>query len=38
MYPAEIVIPMKAELTDNGFEEMNTPADVDNSLKQKAQL
>ena len=33
MYPAEIVIPMKAELTDNGFEEMNTPTDVDNSLE-----
>lgn len=33
MYPAEIVIPMKAELTDNGFEEMNTATDVDNSLE-----
>ena len=32
MYPVEIVIPMKAELTDNGFEEMNTVSDVDNSL------
>ena len=25
MYPEEIVIPMKAELTDNGFEDLNTP-------------
>lgn len=33
MYPAEIVIPMKAELTDNGFEEMNTAGDVDHSLQ-----
>ena len=33
MYPIEIVIPMKAELTDNGFEEMNTAGDVDNSLE-----
>ena len=33
MYPAEIVIPMKAELTDNGFEEMNTATDVNNSLE-----
>lgn len=33
MYPVEIVIPMKAELTDNGFEEMNTISDVDNSLE-----
>ena len=33
MYPVEIVIPMKAELTDNGFEEMNTVSDVDNSLE-----
>ena len=33
MYPVEIVIPMKAELTDYGFEEMNTAGDVDNSLE-----
>ena len=25
MYPEEIVLPMKAELTDNGFEDLNTP-------------
>ncbi|MES2777924.1 MAG: BrxA/BrxB family bacilliredoxin [Bacteroidota bacterium] len=33
MYPAEIVLPMKAELTDNGFEEMQTPAAVEAQLK-----
>jgi bacilliredoxin len=32
MYPAEIVIPMKEELTENGFEEMLTPVDVDQAL------
>jgi putative YphP/YqiW family bacilliredoxin len=34
MYPAEIVIPMKEELTDNGFNELLTPVDVDTQLKQ----
>ncbi len=29
MYPEEIVIPMKEELTDNGFIELLTPAEVD---------
>ncbi len=33
MYPAEIVIPMKSELTDGGFEEMVTAEEVDNTLK-----
>ena len=33
MYPEQIVSPMKAELTNNGFEELLTPADVDNALK-----
>jgi putative YphP/YqiW family bacilliredoxin len=32
MYPAQIVIPMKAELTDNGFEELLSPAEVDEAL------
>src|SRR4051812_48392192 len=32
MYPAEIVIPMKEELTDNGFSELLTAKDVDNQL------
>ena len=34
MYPAEIVIPMKEELTDNGFEDLKTPEQVDAQLKQ----
>jgi len=33
MYPEQIVMPMKAELTDNGFEELVTPEEVDNTLK-----
>lgn len=33
MYPQEIVLPMKEELTDNGFNEMLTSGDVDNQLK-----
>ncbi|HEY6976823.1 MAG TPA: BrxA/BrxB family bacilliredoxin [Chitinophagaceae bacterium] len=32
MYPAEIVTPMKAELTENGFEELVTPEEVDSTL------
>ena len=35
MYPAQIVIPMKEELTDNGFNELLTPDDVEDALKQK---
>jgi len=35
MYPAEIVIPMKEELTEQGFEELLTSADVDNMIAQK---
>jgi putative YphP/YqiW family bacilliredoxin len=33
MYPEEIVIPMKEELTENGFVEMLTASDVENTLK-----
>ena len=33
MYPAEIVMPMKAELTEGGFDEMLTADDVDSTLK-----
>lgn len=33
MYPTEIVAPMKAEVTENGFEELLTPADVDIALQ-----
>ena len=35
MYPAEIVTPMKEELTDHGFTELVTPADVDSQLNKK---
>ena len=31
-YPKEIVLPMKAELTDNGFDDLETPADVEQAL------
>lgn len=32
MYPEEIVTPMKEELTENGFQEMQTPEEVENQL------
>jgi putative YphP/YqiW family bacilliredoxin len=32
MYPEEIVIPMKEELTENGFEELLTTSDVESQL------
>lgn len=35
MYPAEIVLPMKAELTDNGFDEMVSAGEVDQTLAGK---
>lgn len=35
MYPKEIVIPMKEELTDFGFEELLTPQQVDSAVEQK---
>lgn len=34
MYPEEIVIPMKEELTDNGFNELLSATEVDEQLKQ----
>ena len=34
MYPAEIVIPMKEELTDNGFVDLTSPEAVEASLAQ----
>lgn len=34
MYPAEIVIPMKEELTENGFKELLTPDDVERALNE----
>ena len=35
MYPTEIVVPMKEELTENGFTELLTRQDVEEQLKQK---
>ena len=35
MYPEQIVNPMKAELTSNGFQELLSPTDVDNALRQE---
>ncbi|MFW2135188.1 BrxA/BrxB family bacilliredoxin [Chryseobacterium sp. TY4] len=33
MYPADLVLPMKAELTDKGFQDLTTPEQVDQALK-----
>jgi putative YphP/YqiW family bacilliredoxin len=33
MYPEQLVAPMKAELTTQGFKELLTAAEVDNTLK-----
>ncbi len=38
MYPAEIVMPMKEELTENGFNELLTPASVEEALQQPGTL
>ena len=35
MYPAEIVNPMKAEMTAVGFEELLTPANVDTAMNRE---
>jgi len=35
MYPEEIVLPMKEELTDNGFSELLSAKEVDEQLAQK---
>jgi putative YphP/YqiW family bacilliredoxin len=35
MYPEQLVIPMKEELTENGFSEMKTPEEVVNQLEAK---
>ncbi|KQT22345.1 hypothetical protein ASG31_03170 [Chryseobacterium sp. Leaf404] len=34
MYPTDLVMPMKAELTDKGFENLDTPEAVETALKQ----
>lgn len=33
MYPSDLVMPMKAELTDKGFEDLTTPQQVNEALK-----
>jgi putative YphP/YqiW family bacilliredoxin len=35
MYPAEIVLPMKAELTENGFEDLTNAGVVEDTLKKE---
>ncbi len=35
MYPAELVKPMREQLTDNGFNELFSENDVDNLIDQK---
>jgi len=35
MYPAEIVVPMKEELTEHGFEELLTSSDVESQLSKQ---
>jgi putative YphP/YqiW family bacilliredoxin len=35
MYPEQLVIPMKEELTENGFSEMKTPEEVISQLESK---
>ena len=35
MYPAEIVLPMKAELTENGFEDLTSAALVDTAIEKE---
>lgn len=34
MYPADLVMPMKAELTDKGFQDLTSPTQVEEALKQ----
>ncbi|MFV0237962.1 MAG: BrxA/BrxB family bacilliredoxin [Flavobacteriales bacterium] len=35
MYPEELILPMKNELTQNGFEDLNTPESVEAILNKK---
>lgn len=35
MYPEQIVLPMKEELTENGFKELLTSQDVEQAMKEK---
>ena len=38
MYPEEIVVPMKEELTENGFSELLTASEVEAQLNKKGPL
>ena len=35
MYPEDLVMPMKHELTDKGFQDLTTPEEVDNAIKKQ---
>ncbi|GGF06480.1 putative bacilliredoxin, YphP/YqiW family [Chishuiella changwenlii] len=35
MYPADLVMPMKAQLTSNGFEDLTTAEQVEQAVKQE---
>lgn len=35
MYPPEMVAPMKGELVEAGFQELNTPAEVDTAISKE---
>lgn len=35
MYPPQLVAPMRAELTNNGFKELQTPEQVDAQMKEQ---
>jgi hypothetical protein len=35
MYPEEMVLPMRAELAEVGFQELYTAADVENAIKEE---
>lgn len=33
MYPAELVLPMRLDITDGGFQELHTPEEVDKTME-----
>lgn len=35
MYPPDLVMPMKAELTDKGFQDLTSPEQVDSAMNEK---
>ncbi|MGV8914848.1 MAG: BrxA/BrxB family bacilliredoxin [Kaistella sp.] len=38
MYPEELVMPMKAELTDKGFQDLTTSAEVNQAIKKEGTI